>query len=82
MGFIPPDKDPDEGMIREGSTEGMPTVRFCLERRCNYHLNLFGERKYHGVPEDFRFDGHGILHSDKSNDPDPHAGPPADKELT
>jgi hypothetical protein len=61
VGFIPPDIDPDEGMIREGSPQGGPSVRFDPIERANYHLNADGSRKYHGVPEGFAFDDSGFL---------------------
>lgn len=45
----------DDGMEREA------TVRFCPERRANYHLNRFGDRVYHGIPEGYEFSADGAL---------------------
>ena len=72
--------DPDAGMRRDGDPKGSPSVRFCPERRANYHLDGDGRRIYHGVPDGFEFDDAGVLH--RVGEPPAPAAPQAAAPVT
>lgn len=76
------------GMIKEGSPQGGPSVRFDPIRKQNFHLNLKGEAVFHEKPDGYKFDDAGVLSPMRNTEEgesaavavDPHAGAPVEGE--
>jgi hypothetical protein len=48
-------------IVREGASEGAPSVLFDPIVRANFHLDRKGARVYHALPEGWEFDAAGEL---------------------